>query len=585
MKNTIINILEYINPSRFFGPIFMKELLISSRRRRSYLLRFAYILVLAAFIFSLFTDISDQNSSIFIVSQMSQIGIHITTTIVWFQFIVVQLLAMIMLSTAISEEIYQKTLGVLMTTPITNFQIVFGKLMSKLLQLLLIISISFPVLAIVRVFGGVPCNYVFASICITLTSSIFAGSLSLFYSINNRSSQLALSKTISTCFLIYTVPFIAYIVLNNFGKNYISVFIPKLGLFLLSPFIQMQAISSTMRTPLIPVGTGSWILHCIIMMVLSLIVLLISGFRVRKVGLLQITGLAGLLLTRKERKIADKKKQLVYSSDLITGKIREINWPPVIWREIANPLIKSNLFTFIFSIIMAAAFIITAYSLCIYYKVLDEEITQVVFVLVYFFIAMLRTSTFASTSITIEKEARTLPILLITSLSSKEIVFGKIIGSCLRVWPYWSLLAAHLVIFILLGMIKAAVLIPMTVLVISSALYISSIGVMFSSMCKRSSTASTWNMIIFMLLVIPVCCIPFLYFGSPMFAAASILGVWGGFMEMFHSFDYSPNASLSIIKIIMVSHFSFIIYSIIYLILAYIAHRLSINHLRRRILD
>lgn len=585
MKNTILNILEYINPSRFFGPIFMKELIISSRRRRIYLLRFAYILVLASFIFSLFTDISDQNSKIFIVSQMAQIGIHVTTTIVWFQFIAVQFLAMIMLSTAISDEIYNKTLGVLMTTPITNFQIVFGKLMSKLLQLLLIISLSFPVLAIVRVFGGVPWDYVFASICITLTSSIFAGSLSLFYSINNRSSQLALSKTISTCFLIYTVPFIAYLILNNFGKNYISVFIPKLGLFLLNPFIQMQAISSTMRTPLIPVGTGSWILHCIIMMVLSLIVLLISGFRVRKVGLLQITGLAGLLLTRKERKIADKKKQLVYSSDLIMGKIREINWPPVIWRELANPLIKSNLFTFIFSIMMAASFIITAYSLCIYYEVLDEEITQVVFVLVYFFIAMLRTSTFASTSITIEKEARTLPILLITSLSSKEIVFGKIIGSCLRAWPYWSLLAAHLIVFILLGMIKAAVLIPMTVLVISSALYISSIGVMFSSICKRSSTASTWNMIIFMLLVIPVCCIPFLYFGSPMFAAASILGVWGGFMEMFHSFDYSPNASLSIIKIIMVSHFSFIIYSIIYLILAYIAHRLSINHLRRRILD
>jgi len=34
----------------------------------------------------------------------------------------------VMLSTSISDEIYHKTLGVLMTTPINSFQIVAGKL-------------------------------------------------------------------------------------------------------------------------------------------------------------------------------------------------------------------------------------------------------------------------------------------------------------------------------------------------------------------------------------------------------------------------------------------------------------------------
>ncbi len=585
MKDKILNFLEYINPNRFFGAIFLKELIISSRRRRNYFVRFIYPALLAMF-FGLFVastiQYSSQYTSLIQASKMAQIGIEFTTTIIVFQFIFVQILAIAMLSTAIGDEIYQKTLGVLMTTPITSFQIVFGKLLSKLFQLILLIAISFPVLAIIRVYGGVPWNYVLSSICITLTTAIFSGSLSLFFSIYSHQSHRVISRVLGTYFVLFAGPLIAQHFLVNYGKATLAAYVSKLLFF--NPFMLMQTNIGVMQSPVSSGHYYGWLLYCVSMLGFSLLILIWSSFSVRKAGLKQITGQGGLLLTRKERKIADKK-QPNYNTKQVSGTIRDINLPPVIWREFSNPLIKTNKIVFVFSIILAAIFLVTAYGFCYYHDLLKEDGTQVAFVLVYFFIILLRTSTLAATSITTEREARSWPILLLTSLSTNEIAFGKIIGTCLRAWPYWLLLVAHLVVFIILGIIKVAVFIPLLVLAACCSLLVSSIGVMFSSICKRSTTASSWNMISFLTIIIPVCCLPVLYFANPLFAAASVFGVWGGYSGIVDSFQASPTSPLYILKIIIASRISFMINSIIYLILSFIAYGLAINHLRWRILD
>ena len=583
MNNKIIKYLELINPSRLFGPVFMKELIISSRRKRNFLIRFLYPVILAVFVFYVFVTVSDftnQTLSVVQVSKMAQIGIGITTIIVLFQFFIVQLLAMIMLSTSISDEIYNKTLGVLMTTPIKSIHIVFGKLLSKLYQLLLIVGISFPVLAIIRVFGGVSWNYVFSSICITLTSAIFAGSLSLFFSIYHRTSQLVLSKVIGVCFLIYTVPWIAFSILKELGRYDIAMYIPKLGLFLINPFILMERMTRNMMSPGVSVVIEPWLVHCVIMLVLSLAVLFFSASCVRKAGLRQITGQGGLLLTRKERKIADKKIKMYRRSEAL-GQIRDINWPPVIWREISNPLIKTGRISTVINIVLLVIALIIIYSLCIYKNVLTMPQTQIAFILIYFLIGLIRTSANASTSITSEKEARSWPILLMTPMDAKEISMQKIIGSLMRAWPVWLLLVVHLFIFILFRVVSILVLIPLVPLVISSAFLFSSIGVLFSSVCKRSSTSSTLNTLTLFFVTVPVCCSPLFVF-SPLFAALAILCNWGGFDNIT---DFSfPTISEDGFWGVLFSPYFFIIYIIIYLLLSFFAKIISDENIRSRIL-
>ncbi|MHC4155924.1 MAG: hypothetical protein ACYST6_13500 [Planctomycetota bacterium] len=117
------------------GPIFDKELRISSRRKRNYVLRSAYLVLLTVFLVLVwFRAVSYSGSALFRASRMAEAGQTVVTFIVWFQFCALQLVAAVMLSTAISDEIYSRTLGLLMTTPISSFQIVMGKLLSRLLH-------------------------------------------------------------------------------------------------------------------------------------------------------------------------------------------------------------------------------------------------------------------------------------------------------------------------------------------------------------------------------------------------------------------------------------------------------------------
>jgi ABC-type transport system involved in multi-copper enzyme maturation permease subunit len=170
------------NPIRLIGPIFDKELRVSSRRRRNYLLRVAYIALLSVFILSAWYSafgLRSSGSAAYQVSRLSRMGRIVITTVVWFQFIAAQLIAAVMLSSSISDEVRGGTLGVLMTTPISSFQIVTGKLLGKLLQLMLLLATSLPLLAIIRIFGGVPWDYVISSVCITLTAAVLVGALSL----------------------------------------------------------------------------------------------------------------------------------------------------------------------------------------------------------------------------------------------------------------------------------------------------------------------------------------------------------------------------------------------------------------------
>ncbi|NLH15459.1 MAG: hypothetical protein GX455_02660, partial [Phycisphaerae bacterium] len=102
------------------GPILDKELRVTSRRKRYYVLRVIYLGLMLLILGMIWAEeIRYNQPSVMTVSRMSIAGQILTSFIVWFQFIGLQVVAVIMLSTSISEEIYHKTLGVLMTTPIT----------------------------------------------------------------------------------------------------------------------------------------------------------------------------------------------------------------------------------------------------------------------------------------------------------------------------------------------------------------------------------------------------------------------------------------------------------------------------------
>ncbi|MEJ2701198.1 MAG: ABC transporter permease subunit, partial [Sedimentisphaerales bacterium] len=287
---------RFVGLSWLAGPIFDKELRVCSRRRRSYVLRCAYIAGLCVFVLSIWYSVLGTRRSgtaVYQVSRLSQIGRTVIASIVWFQFVVAQLIAIVMLSSSISDEIRTNTLAILMTTPIRRFQIVVGKLLGRLLQVALLLAISLPLLAVVRVFGGVTWAYVISSVCISLTAAILAGAMSLRLSMIYRRAHVVILVTIMWYMVFFgAVPGLCTL-LAAYRKFVIDQDATQSILVLMNPFWAFAAVNAKFLFQGNVPGTFSWPLHCLVMLVLTAIVLAVSIRRMRKVAADEAFGRTG----------------------------------------------------------------------------------------------------------------------------------------------------------------------------------------------------------------------------------------------------------------------------------------------------
>jgi ABC-type transport system involved in multi-copper enzyme maturation permease subunit len=561
------------------GPIFAKELRVSSRRRRNYVLRFAYVVLLMVFIsyvWRMTARPGGPSSAVYQQSRMPEIGKHIVTTVVWFQFIAIQIIAVVMMSSAISEEIRHRTLGVLMTTPIGGLQIVLGKLLSKLLLLTLLLAISMPLLAIVRVFGGVPWSYVISSLCVTLTAAVFAGAVSLTFSTYTRQAQQVMARTLLTCFVLYAVP---SIVVQLLQVRYGITLVPYATLAYANPFIVMISATVNMLSAVPGIRLGGWVLHCAIMSVLSALLLMLSTISVRKVGLRQATGQPGIFASRKERQAARANRRAQRGIEVRSGRVIPVQGPPIVWKDMRTLLARSSRLMPLLSASLAGCVLVVAYAYCGYKGWLSHKEAHTAFIAAYLFLGLLRAATSAATSVTSEKEARTWPALLSTALTDRQIVFGKIIGSALQGWPSWLLLAAHVLVFTFAGHISIVAAVPLAVLAVCSALLFSAVGVLFSSLFKRSSVAASVNLIAIFAFNFPLCCPVPTFLVNPIFVSIWIQAVTGGWAGDFPFFGRQASRY----EAFLASGLALIVLLCLYLLVAFAASAIAMRKIRRRV--
>ena len=519
---SINSVLSFLNLSWLTGPIFDKELRVSSRRKRNYTLRLIYVILLTIFIAIVWLSVvKSQGSSAYQKSRMALAGKTIVTTIITFQFFATQIIAVIMLSTSISDEIYHRTLGLLMTTPIGSFQIVMGKLFSKLLQIILLLAISLPLLAIVRIFGGVPWNYVLSSLCITLTAVIFAGSLSLYFSINNRRTYVVIIKTIFTLgvlfFFIPTITGVLFIPRWLPGMSApVTVFPLLIAVIHVNPFAAMSVntammiSSSTPRLMLMfavtPIG-GSyffWPLHCILMLSASALLIAISVKVVRKVALRQAVGQIETITNRIRTKKLKRSLGRHAEQPVLIGVIRRVTGPPVLWRELRAPMIKgAEGRNSIIGLAIAIIALLITYGTCERY--LDEAFTQMGYVMMFTVIGSVFTIILSATSVTSEKETQSWPILLATSMDDWHILMGKAIGVFRRCLPIWLLMAGHIFLFICMRYIHPIAIIHMPIFATGLVVFLTGTGLYFSTRFNRttSSVIASFALALFLWVILP----------------------------------------------------------------------------------
>lgn len=460
------------------GPVFEKELRVSARRRRYYVLRVVYLAGLGGFVgllwLSLLTMPHLFGGRTAYSYWTAYAGGIITATVIWAEFLALPLLAMVMLSTSIGDEVYHRTLGVLMTTPINSLHIVLGKFLGKMIQLALLMAISLPILLVVRVLGGTPLEYVLAGTGITLTATALLGALSMLFSISSRVVPVVILKTVLAGLLLYVLAPIVWVT----GLKQAQAGPDEL-LYYINPFLALGAETAQCFSPAAPAAPVMyWWLHCLVMLGLTVPVLAVCMVRVRRAALRQLTGEVGWW--RRGRRSE--------------GKVRRIRGSPIVWKEARSRIFKRRLGS-----LLGLAGILALLGVTYWLtgqEILTSANPHITYGIVLFLLGGLATAVIAAIGVPAEKESGAWALLLATPLEEREIILGKAVGGLRRSLPAWMPLFFHLGLFTALGTIHPIVLPLVAMVVLGNACLLTGSGLFWGVLLKRTATAAIANLLV-----------------------------------------------------------------------------------------
>ena len=115
------------------------------------------------------------------------------------------------------------------------------------------------------------------------------------------------------------------------------------------------------------------------------------------------------------------------------------------------------------------------------------------YVVIFMSLGMLFNIIYPATCITSEKESRSWPLLLTTTIDDGQIIFGKFIGILFRCLPIWFLLFGHVLLFSMFGFIHPIAVIQISILIIWIVAFLSGTGLYFSTRFKHTTTAVIMN--------------------------------------------------------------------------------------------
>lgn len=493
----IATITTWLNPVGWMGPIFDKELRVASRRKRTYWLRTGYVGMMAVFLIPVWAEqLRYSGGSGLATLAVSEIGIQISRILLMIQFISMQILSAFFLCTSIREEITRRTLGVLWTTPISGFQLVIGKLTSKMLILIQLLAMSIPILSMLRLFGGIPWQMLIAGLCLTLATMFLIGSLSQLLSLYFRNgfmvvAMVAISLAVAWG-LFPILVFFGWALWNN------HIMMPRWLEFLVMSvnpyfaFIDQLAAFSTRPSPIV---------CCLVQLAIGLLLVWFSAVSVRKRGLYSIS----------EQNRQDDFNPAKYDRRVVFlfrpwfahTLIKRWLGPGMIWKESVSPLFRSRhrmLLMILTAIgIGVGLWILIVMTVFDMWKIVNIQ-TQMGIVLLGFVLAVLLTLIAAVTVITSEIEGQSWPILLTTPLTNLHILTGKIFGVLRRSGWSWAALLGWGLISCWQKTLKSEDVIKWVPVFLVTIWFLMSVGFYLAVQNKRAIPAIVLGLVVLLIL-------------------------------------------------------------------------------------
>ena len=438
----------------FIGPIFFREAVVAPRRPRHFITRTVYgisLLVLICTAWLLLTNTQDiQNAG-----DMARFGSIMFQILAPLQLALLMFLAAIQAASNIAIEKDKETLILLLMSRMTNSELVLGKLFSSLLYIAALMLTSLPIFMLIVLFGGTSFTQVGWTFAVTGLTVLAAGSLGAIIALwREKTFQTLALVAMAIVFWIGTAEALALSGISFAGLTGVEIAEAT------NPFRAIinashPTVTSTWLTKIVPFLSVAGVLSVLLSTVAILRVRKWNPSRDVRMGQSQsnseevkVDMFTGKLVDEDAEGSAETGKDAVRGSEkfrsghvdarqrTVDTKTRKVWDNPVLWREVRTWAYgKKILFIRAVFWVLAACVFFALYSMVSSgeaFKVVADSGTSIPItakpLMPFLLLSLVMVNALAVTSITNERDGRSLDLLRVTDISPKEFLFGKLLG-------------------------------------------------------------------------------------------------------------------------------------------------------------
>lgn len=402
------------------GPIFNREFLTVPRRPRYYLGRVTFILAL--WIIGLTAWLAtigwSRGATLGEAARFGPLFFQILSLVLLSLFLFFSALAS---ASAVAQEKDRRTFILLLMTDLSNAEIVLGKVLGSLLPIVGLLLASVPMLMVVVLLGGVSLLQVIQTVVIVAATILAAGSLGGLVALWRERTFQSLALTVLLLVL--------YLCLAR-GLSVLPLLTSRLSeesalrcQLWLDPFRALQSVQDP--TSLLQEGLAPAYGYALVMVGATVALNLVGVLRLR------IWNPSGEPIMQREQPDAlqaEAEAKDRARAHAAPGKVRQVGENPILWREIftraygRRPLLVKTAYVLVLALICYSAL-----------GVLFRPGPRPSFVAAYGLLpvgilSLLLVAAQAATAITSERDTGALDLLLVTDLTPREFIFGKLGG-------------------------------------------------------------------------------------------------------------------------------------------------------------
>jgi ABC-type transport system involved in multi-copper enzyme maturation permease subunit len=437
-----------------FNPIMLRVVTAGGKRLRHAFTRWGYLALLMVVL--LITLVVSTGGGNMALSELAKGASNVFSWISYVQLGMICLLAPVFCASAITQERDSQTYNILLATPLTNAQIVLGSLLSRLYYVVALLLSGVPVFLITLLYGGVTGSSIVLSFAIALSTALFTGSLAIAIAV----FRLGSGRTVFWFYVFNAIYLVALLLVDWFwlsdpaksGQHHTT------WLTGIHPFLALQSVVSPTAYPTPDQTTLAgmnrlirWYLgypayaYLTITTAASLAMVLPSAIVLRRIAQRSDAGLWSMLgsILRRGKEDRSRRPRNVWAN-------------PVAWREAVTRAGFSGrgLMRWV-TVVAGLAAAIAVIALYQGWRAaalaaatpddvltgLDEARNQarmlvLGLVIVELSVALLVATNTSASAVTKERESATLDLLLVTPITSRYYIWGKLRGLVSFMLPF-----------------------------------------------------------------------------------------------------------------------------------------------------